>query len=286
MYYFKTGVSCIFAAVILTGVTITGFSAAKPSVEDTSVVQTVESVVVDEACLEQTDWYRETEYGSYIVSTPYGSLETIIHPTSMDFSSPVNEDYSESMINEIESMLYVSPESDEVLEKPEFDPSTPFDVTTYQVNKSYNIPKEFYYATLPEDMHCLVEGICNLERTQEISSMFLFAVAATEVGWHGEFAGDNNWFNWTPDAENYQGFATTEDCIAYTGNRFQSCYFNPEWYAGFGQEMDAYFTVSEINSRYAFYNDGSVNWYWGEVVTEILESLNTKYVRWVSENYG
>lgn len=275
MNYFKTFVTCVFAISAMASVAYAAIPAENVSTVSNSEVQTAESVTIEKRSLEHTDWYRETEWGTYIVSTPYGKLETKVHPTLLTLDAPVAIKKEET-----ETFAKESVQSNSLATSTEFDP------ITYQVNKSYDIPKEFYYDVLPVDMHCLVEGICELEHTQEISSMFLFAVAATEVGWHGEFAGENNWFNWTPDAENYQGFATTEDCIAYTGKRFQSCYFNPEWYAGFGQEMDDYFTVDEINSRYAFYNDNSVNWYWGEVVTEILGSLNSKYARWVAENYG
>lgn len=156
-----------------------------------------------------------------------------------------------------------------------------FNKNTYQVNKSYHIPKQFYYDILPEDMYCLIEPVCALEETQEISSMFLLAVAATEVGWHGDVVGKNNWFNWTPDAKHYQNFDTVEECVAYTGERFKTAFFNPEWYR---TEVDDYFTIDEINSRYAFYDDGSVNTYWGEIVGEILESFHDKYEKWVNNN--
>lgn len=159
-----------------------------------------------------------------------------------------------------------------------------FDAKTWQVNRSYNIPKEFYYDILPENMHCLVEGICNLEANQEISSMFLIAVAATEVGWDADFAGDYNWFNWTPDAKNYQNFSSTDECIVYTGERFEKCFFNPEWHALYGDEVDDYFTIDEINSKYAINSDGTVNTYWGEVVGEIIGSFHEKYADWVINN--
>lgn len=159
-----------------------------------------------------------------------------------------------------------------------------FDAKTFQVNRSYNIPKEFYYDILPENMHCLVEGICNLEATQDISSMFLFAIAATEVGWDADFAGNNNWFNWTPDAKEYQDFSSTEACITYTGKRFKECFFNPEWHALYGDTVDDYFTIDEINSKYALNDDGTVNTYWGEVVGEIIGSFHKKYADWVISN--
>ena len=284
MTYFKTFVTCAFSAFVVAGLTSMTYHAENPSTIDdpaVEIIETTDTAVAEEDTLEKTDWYYETERGSYIVSTPYGVVETMIHPTQLDFTpvcETTNELTSESevQIAEVHSVA--------LAEKPYSVDS--FDVTTYQVNKSYDIPAEFYYSVLPEDMHCLVEGICNLERTQNISSMFLFAVAATEVGWHGEFAGDNNWFNWTPDAETYQGFSSVDECIVYTGERFKDYFFNPAWYAEFGQTVDDYFTIAEINSRYAFYDDCSVNWYWGEVVSEILDSLNTKYMRWLTENYG
>lgn len=190
------------------------------------------------------------------------------------------EDFQEQKI--YESGIFIDIKSEEnIVDSYAYPTLKPFNKTTYQVNKSYHIPKQFYYDILPEDMYCLIEGICDLEETQEISSMFLFAVAATEVGWHGDLVGKNNWFNWTPDARNYQNFDTVEDCIAFTGKRFETAFFNPEWYR---TEVDNYFTIDEINSRYAFYNDGTVNTYWGEVVGEIIESFHNKYEKWVNNN--
>lgn len=284
MNNFKTLITCAFSVCAVAGLTSAAYYAEIPdTVNDPAVeiVETVNAAVVEEDALEKTDWYYETEHGSYVVSTQYGEVETLVHPTQLNFT-PVC-DAVDALASEPEVQIA---EDHTVALAEEPGSVNSFDVTTYQVNKSYNIPEEFYYSILPEDMYCLVEGICNLERTQDISSMFLFSVAATEVGWHGEFAGDNNWFNWTPDAETYQGFSSVDECIDYTGERFKDYFFNPAWYAEFGQTVDDYFTIAEINSRYAFYDDCSVNWYWGEVVSEILDSLNTKYMRWLTENYG
>lgn len=157
------------------------------------------------------------------------------------------------------------------------------DMYTVQVNKSYRIPEEFYYDVLPESMHPLISGVCEAENNTEISSMFLLAVAATEVGWGTAFyePGSNNWFNWTADACTYQTFSSTDACVTYTQEKFQERFFNREWYAGFGQELsDDIFTVPEVNTRYALYNDCTVNWYWSDVVCEIMYSFNLKYQEW------
>lgn len=158
------------------------------------------------------------------------------------------------------------------------------DIYSVQVNKSYKIPKEFYYEVLPETMHPLVDSVCELEDTMEISSMYLFAVAATEVGWGTAFAEDNNWFNWTPNAEDYQYFSCASDCVDFTQKMYEIKFFNADWYAGYGQTMDDYYTIQDINSRYALYSDGSVNWYWSDVVGEIMYSLNKKYQSWTLQN--
>ena len=281
MSNFKTFITCVMAVAAVTSVAAATFCsksaafAADMSMCEESYSHT-ESFVEHE--LEVTDWYSETEYGSYIVTTEFGQFETVEHPTQLELQKTVCKPVAAQNTVEIaEASVEVATVNEPcVLET--------FDATTFQVNKSYFVPVDFYYDTLPEDMHCLVEGICNLEATQDISSMFLFAVAATEVGWSPDFAGENNWFNWTPDAADYQDFESTDACIEYTGTRFEECFFNPEWHAIFGATVDDYFTISEINSRYAFYNDGTVNTYWGEVVSEIVESMHFKYKDWVENN--
>ncbi len=208
------------------------------------------------------------------------NASTSIHTKKPEGVPALSEDEMYAIISSTMSQYYAE-DKKSVTEYPSL---TEFDAETYQVNRSYNIPKEFYYDILPENMHCLIEGICNLEATQEISSMFLIAIAATEVGWDADFAGSNNWFNWTPDAKKYQNFSSTEECIAYTGERFEKCYFNPEWHAIYGDIVDNYFTINEINSKYAINDDGTVNTYWGEVVGEIIESFHREYADWVINN--
>lgn len=267
----KTFVVGALSVATVTSVAVATFfsrdyaAAAQVPLAESMTVVTTELPADNESqeALESTDWYYETAYGSYIVDTEYGQFETLLHPTEISFQSSVILDLScNSCVDES------------------------FDAETFMVNKSYYVPREFYYDTLPEEMHCLVEGICTLEETQEISSMFLFAVAATEVGWDPVFVGDNNWFNWTPDAESYMNFSSVDECIQYTGRRFQECFFNPEWYALFDAEVDTIFTIDEINSRYAFFDDGTVNTYWSDVVSEILESFHIKYKEWVINNEG
>lgn len=156
------------------------------------------------------------------------------------------------------------------------------DIYEVQINKSYDIPAEFYYDTLPSSMHPIIESICALEEDADISSMFLIAVAATEVGWGEHFyeTGSNNWFNWTADTISYQWFDSAEDCVRYTGEKFEERFFNPEWYMEYGQVVDDFFIVSEVNTRYALTDPDTVNWEWTEVVVEIMYTLNSKYQAW------
>lgn len=160
------------------------------------------------------------------------------------------------------------------------------DMYSFQINKSYDIPKEFYYSVLPEEMYPLVEPVCQLEHREEVSSMYLLAVAATEVGWGKYFydEGSNNWFNWTADAINYQVFESAWDCVEYTAGAYKERMFNPEWYAAFGQDVDDVFTVPEVNTRYALWNDGTVNWQWSEVVCEIMYGFVKDYEKWSISN--
>lgn len=161
------------------------------------------------------------------------------------------------------------------------------DMYEVQINKSYSIPKEFYYDILPETMYPIVDSVCYLEETQDISSMFLLAVAAVETGWGKTFyiPGNNNWFNWTADTIDYQSFDSADECVLYTGEKFQERFFNPEFYAIYGQLVDDCFTVSEVNTRYALNPDLSVNWAWSDVVCEIMCSFNNKYQLWKEEIY-
>jgi hypothetical protein len=189
-----------------------------------------------------------------------------------------------------DSRLYTSDESVpeiETLSSKGFGEISFAEMYSVQVNKSYNIPTEFYYDILPETMYPLVEGVCRLEETQEISSMFLLAVAATETGWGTTFYenGSNNWFNWTVDAVNYQWFDSATDCAEYTGEMFPKKFFNREFYAQFGQNLDDdIFTVPEVNTRYAINYDYTVNWLWSDVVCEIMYNFNTRYQTWETNN--
>ena len=161
------------------------------------------------------------------------------------------------------------------------------DIYQIQINRGYGIPKEFYYDILPQTMYPLVDTVCYLEETQDISSMFLLAVAAVETGWGKSFyePDNNNWFNWTTDTITYQHFESAEDCVLYTGEKFEERFFNPEFYANYNQTMDAVFTVGEVNTRYALNPDMSVNWAWTDVVCEIMYSFNSKYQLWKGEFY-
>lgn len=156
------------------------------------------------------------------------------------------------------------------------------DIFSFQVNKSYNIPEEFYYDTLPESMHELIAPVCALEREYPISSMYLFAVAATEVGWGRYFVreGNNNWFNWSPDGEYYQGFASTQDCVDYTREAYEDRMFNPEYYAIFGQDVGPVFTIPIVNTRYALLENGEPNAHWGALVGEITFGFIEDYKSW------
>ena len=282
MNYFK---SIIISAAVIATISTAAFancSVGNPCIDDNPEVKVAESELVDNEPLMDSAIHMIEGQGSIVVTLSEDTITSQEYPNSIDESTMCG--YSDSCISED---VKVMQEVAELQEESTPSIETFSSVADFQVNKSYNIPVEFYYSLLPEEIHHLAECVRELERTQEISSMFLIAVAATEVGWHGEFAGENNWFNWTPDAQYYQGFASTKECVEYTGKRFKESFFNPEWYASFGQEgMDDCFTVSEINSRYAFYDDCSVNWYWGDVVTEILESFNNKYMRWLEENDG
>ena len=117
--------------------------------------------------------------------------------------------------------------------------------------------------------------------------MFLLAVAATETAWGTTFyeKGSNNWFNWTVDAVNYQWFDSATDCAEYTGEMFPKKFFNREFYAQFGQNLDDdIFTVPEVNTRYAINYDYTVNWLWSDVVCEIMYNFNTRYQTWETNN--
>lgn len=174
---------------------------------------------------------------------------------------------------------------EEVSKPEEFNVTCYEDVFSLQINKSYNIPPEFYYSTLPDTMYPLVEPVCALEKQYPISSTYLLAVAAVEVGWGKYFfeEGNNNWFNWSPDGADYQRFSSTEECVEYTKEAYTDRMFNPEWYAAFGNEVDNVFTIPEVNSRYAFYSDGSVNTYWGDLVGEIMFGMIEDYEEWNKE---
>lgn len=173
------------------------------------------------------------------------------------------------------------------IERPDFNVECYEDIFSFQVNKSYNIPAEFYYEVLPESMHELIEPVCALEREYPISSMFLFAVAANEVGWGKYFVrdGNNNWFNWSPDGEYYQGFESTQECVDYTRDAYAARMFNPEYYAIFGQVVGPVFTIPVVNTRYAMLSNGEPNTQWGAVVGEITYGFIEDYKSWSVINH-
>ena len=50
------------------------------------------------------------------------------------------------------------------------------------VNRDYDIPAQFYYDTLPIEMHPIVEGVCWLEDNYGISSMYLLLLLLKSDG--------------------------------------------------------------------------------------------------------
>ena len=66
---------------------------------------------------------------------------------------------------------------------------------------------------------------------------------------------------------------------------FPKKFFNREFYAQFGQNLDDdIFTVPEVNTRYAINYDYTVNWLWSDVVCEIMYNFNTRYQTWETNN--
>lgn len=166
---------------------------------------------------------------------------------------------------------------------------------TILINATTEIPEQFYIDTLPETLQPVIDGICMLEKEYSLSSITMLSILITEVGWDPVFSGINNWFNWSGDAINYQDFESTYACMLYTGERYNEIFLSEKWYNvfevksilnsnGYYNERGEYLTLRELNTMYAKYLDGSINWYWSDVVVDVYYSFCNKYNEWRKTN--
>lgn len=167
------------------------------------------------------------------------------------------------------------------------------DAFNMNVNSSSGIPLEFWRDYLPSDLAEMADGLVYCDDAG-INSLYLYAVAVTEVGRDCHTVGEYNYFNYTVDAESYQDFTTPLDCFEYTVDRYTSAYFTRDWQLEVPinwQDMpprgslnydDDVVTITEINRRYAINSNLTVNWKWQTLVAEIISVTSEDYIEWAT----
>lgn len=171
------------------------------------------------------------------------------------------------------------------------------DAYKFNVCSSSGIPLEFWEAYLPPALADLSEGLVYCDE-QDVNALYLYSVAVTEVGYNCEVVGDYNYFNYTVDAKHYQDFSSPLDCFEYTVNRYHNAYYDYDWQlsvpitphdlppVGDLIYEDDNVTITEINRRYAMFQDYTVNWKWQETVAEIMADTSEAYLAWLNQKVG
>lgn len=167
------------------------------------------------------------------------------------------------------------------------------DAFNMNVNSSSGIPLEFWRDYLPSDLAEMADGLVYCDDAG-INSLYLYAVAVTEVGRNCHTVGEHNYFNYTTDAKSYQDFASPLDCFEYTADRYTSAYFLRDWQLevpidwcdmpprGSLNYDDEVVTITEINRRYAINSNLTVNWEWQALVAEIISATSEDYIEWAT----
>ncbi len=147
---------------------------------------------------------------------------------------------------------------------------------------SSQIPEEFWNEWLSDAYKPIASELSKFDDAG-INAAFVVAVMYTECGRTASTVGENNYFNFTVDTKKYTSFSTPQECMQYARDWMLKSYFNPEWHTtrpeGYCQwDFSEPLTIERINEHYAINSDGSVNWRWSAVVSEIMQSIYSSYL--------
>lgn len=149
------------------------------------------------------------------------------------------------------------------------------EILNIDLRKPCGIPAEIYENFLPNCYHHLIPDLIQLDKNG-INGAWVAAIIITEVGWDNRVMAPYNYFNWTNDTVTYHSFDSPHDCMMFAQESFQKRYFNPDWHKRRNLcqlKPGAPITIERVNEHYAINADGTVNWKWSSVVSQLMTQL-------------
>lgn len=135
---------------------------------------------------------------------------------------------------------------------------------------------EDFKVAIKPSLYPLIPVVMQIEDETGINALYLISSAAAETGWGTQFAGKNNYFNWSTNGINYYDFETLEEFTEYSSDRYGKSYCDPDFYVPFidGNTKPDVITPSVVNMAYAKYKDGSINWRWSKEICAIMAGIS------------
>lgn len=244
------------------------FSRSYARVDTQSVADESTSIVTD-SMQEQTLDQLDTEPSQEVQLMVPISDDPVDDP---ELFSPEPTDYA--YVEEPNAVMYEPP----VL------PVTYEDMLNLDLTTSSTMPAEFWKYWLPTVYKPIANQLPLFDQ-EGINAAWVAAIMIAECGWDGNVVGSFNYFNFTVDTLSYTNFSSPAEAMQYARAWFQQSFFNRAWHttrpAGYCQWHEGEpLTIERVNEHYAINPDGSVNWNWTKVASEIMVQIYSDYSAW------
>jgi hypothetical protein len=151
-------------------------------------------------------------------------------------------------------------------------PNTHKKARNLDIRSVSNVTVEELQSTLPEELWYLAEAAVLMEQRGAGNAIFFMSVMVTEVGWEISLSGSHNYFNWSTDGEYYYDFSSLEEFTEFSIEKFLDNWTDPDFY-GMDYEVNR-ITPAIVNTKYALWDDGSVNTKWENLLCKIMVQIS------------
>lgn len=142
-----------------------------------------------------------------------------------------------------------------------------------------NWEREDFIAIVNEELYPLVDKAVKMEKLTGINAVYLVAVGCIETDYGRQLVGKHNYFNWSTDGVYHYNFENMDEFYRYSMYKYMSNYTDDEFYRTYEDIVGEYpetINIKVVNTAYAHYGNGRINWLWSEVLGEVMATLSSK----------
>lgn len=142
-----------------------------------------------------------------------------------------------------------------------------------------NWEREDFIAIVNEELYPLVGKAIKMEKLTGINAVYIVAVGCIETDYGRQLAGKHNYFNWSTDGVYHYNFENMDEFYRYSMYKYMSNYTDAEFYRTYEDIVGEYpetINIKVVNTAYAHYGNGRINWLWSEVLGEVMTTLSSK----------